>query len=540
MESLEIDEQSVVDALSLDDEEKICEALSLYNQNNKEKFALTSNNTAKRQVLAKRMLKKLLPSSETKYLSEALSVLLFLSRDRELVSKCLASADFTNYLLKHSKLNGATIATDTDGDAQLNLKVELLACKCLCNVLFITNDANETFTDHQFLKSVTEKIVEHQSRPDEHTVITLRLVFLITALSAKGRNLFIENHNARTVLVQFLEYKINQVNDTNREGKVFTLKQVEVVDEILKVLFHLNVDLRKSSMYSTQEVSDLDLTLSLCRTVLLSSCEDEKRTESLHCHAGNAIYSVPPQQLKMKILIGENTKQVQEESLKKTERFAPIKSLLQILEHRVMNNIITVDVLQPLLALLSQLSRCSADVRKALKAEILPPRKDFHRRPEDGDALSNKLVKLCTHANVEVKNGIADFLFVLCKENVDRFVKYTGYGNAAGLLAARGLLAGGFGETEYSDCDSDSDTEEYKNASHQINPVTGHVQPTQNNPMEGMSDEQKEYLAVKLAQEITQLSRLKAIQPMCVGEDGQLVSLTQKVHETQITEEQSD
>ena len=41
-------------------------------------------------------------------------------------------------------------------------------------------------------------------------------------------------------------------------------------------------------------------------------------------------------------------------------------------------------------------------------------------------------------------------------------MKYTGYGNAAGLLQLRGLLAGGQGETVYSDTDSDSDTEEYK------------------------------------------------------------------------------
>lgn len=42
-------------------------------------------------------------------------------------------------------------------------------------------------------------------------------------------------------------------------------------------------------------------------------------------------------------------------------------------------------------------------------------------------------------------------------------LKYTGYGNAAGLLAARGLLAGGRGDHWYSD-DEDTDTEEYKSA----------------------------------------------------------------------------
>lgn len=46
---------------------------------------------------------------------------------------------------------------------------------------------------------------------------------------------------------------------------------------------------------------------------------------------------------------------------------------------------------------------------------------------------------------------------------VDSLLKYTGYGNAAGLLMARGLLAGGRGETQYSD-DEDSDTDEYKSA----------------------------------------------------------------------------
>ena len=50
---------------------------------------------------------------------------------------------------------------------------------------------------------------------------------------------------------------------------------------------------------------------------------------------------------------------------------------------------------------------------------------------------------------------------------VKRLVKHTGYGNAAGLLASRGLMAGGSGSgaAQYSD-DEDSDTEEYKEKAH--------------------------------------------------------------------------
>ena len=44
---------------------------------------------------------------------------------------------------------------------------------------------------------------------------------------------------------------------------------------------------------------------------------------------------------------------------------------------------------------------------------------------------------------------------------VSRFIKYTGYGNAAGLLAARGLLRGAGDSGIYSG-DEDSETEEYR------------------------------------------------------------------------------
>lgn len=54
-------------------------------------------------------------------------------------------------------------------------------------------------------------------------------------------------------------------------------------------------------------------------------------------------------------------------------------------------------------------------------------------------------------------------MYLGCHLAVDNLLKYTGYGNAAGLLVARGLLAGGRGETQYSE-DEDSDTEEYKSA----------------------------------------------------------------------------
>lgn len=71
-------------------------------------------------------------------------------------------------------------------------------------------------------------------------------------------------------------------------------------------------------------------------------------------------------------------------------------------------------------------------------------------------------------------------------------IKYTGYGNAAGLLAQRGLLAGGSdkGETEFTSESSDSETEEYADHKHGINPVIGCYEAPHESPMDSMTEEQ--------------------------------------------------
>ena len=53
-----------------------------------------------------------------------------------------------------------------------------------------------------------------------------------------------------------------------------------------------------------------------------------------------------------------------------------------------------------------------------------------------------------------------------------------------------------------------------------INPVSGRVEPTRPSPFEGMTEEQKEYEANKLANLIHQLHDLGAVKPARIGPDG--------------------
>lgn len=62
------------------------------------------------------------------------------------------------------------------------------------------------------------------------------------------------------------------------------------------------------------------------------------------------------------------------------------------------------------------------------------------KRPEETDTIRGHLCKLLTSPITQLRDLAAELLFVLCKCNVNRMIKYTGFGNAAGLLAQKGLL----------------------------------------------------------------------------------------------------
>lgn len=79
-------------------------------------------------------------------------------------------------------------------------------------------------------------------------------------------------------------------------------------------------------------------------------------------------------------------------------------------------------------------------IRKYLRLHILPPLKETEKRPEETNTLRGHLCKFLTSPITQLRDLAAELLFVLCKCNVSRMIKYTGFGNAAGLLAQKGLL----------------------------------------------------------------------------------------------------
>lgn len=194
----------------------------------------------------------------------------------------------------------------------------------------------------------------------------------------------------------------------------------------------------------------------------------------------------------------------------------------------------SVDQLYPVMMLLSLMSKANKQIRSYCKLKVLPPlkRQDLINLPQSGTTLRNKLVKLMTDSNLQIKRLCAQFLFILCKESVTRLVKYTGYGNAAGLLAEAGLMLSSHGDrSAYSSDSDDSDTEDFKELEECINPITGKAELDESRRpkkdlFEGMSEEQKEYEAIKLVNAIDKLTRISGgIKPATIGPDGRPVEI---------------
>ncbi|XP_004717215.1 synembryn-A [Echinops telfairi] len=405
------------------------------------------------------------------------------------------------------------------------MDVMLEALKCLCNLVLSSPTAQVLAAEAGLVVRLAERVQLHSQQGVPHDVrfFDLRLLFLLTALCPDVRQQLFRELQGVRLLTATLELTLGSAPEDS-PLEPLPGQETERAMEILKVLFNITFDSVKREVDEEDAALYRHLGTLLRHCVMLSAAGD--RTEQLHGHAVNLLGNLPPE------CLDTLTPEPHPGSLEfMGVNMDVIHALLGFLERRLDQTHRLKESVAPVLSVLTECARVHRPARKFLKAQVLPPLRDVSTRPEVGELLRNRLVRLMTHLDTDVKRVAAEFLFVLCAESVPRFVKYTGYGNAAGLLAARGLMAGNQAPGQYSE-DEDTDTEEYKEARASINPVTGRVEEKPPNPMEGMTEEQKEHEAVKLVNMFDRLSRHRVIQPMGMSPRGHLTSLQDAMCQT--------
>ncbi|XP_047464849.1 synembryn-A [Mugil cephalus] len=444
---------------------------------------------------------------------------------------------------RESKIDGVEEEEEEGESAEEAQRKE--AMKVLCNVVYNSTWAQERFSALRLMCGLTERLSSGVSctSPSSVHFYELRLMFLVTALRPELSNQ-LRQEGGVSIFTAALEsclgvqWKDQYECVLDPAASPISLEDSQRIIEILKILFTIT--------YSThrQEPSEEDAALyrhlvAILRLCLMRKCVLPEDTDVLQGHTVNLLSALPLQCLDVLLMVPltPDCKQCQGVNMD------CVHILLMFMERRLDLGEKLKEKLTPILNLLTESCRANRETRSYIRKHILPPLRDVSHRPEEGSTVKNRLVRLMTHLDTDLKHCAADLIFVLCKENVRRFVKYTGYGNAAGLLATRGLLGGqgSYSQAQYSS-DSDSDTEEYRQVKDRINPVTGRVEAEQPNPMEGMTEEEKEEEAKRLIMLFSKLSRENIIQPMSVDAEGKLVpmSLTQETKSESENDEEEE
>ncbi|XP_029311983.1 synembryn-A-like isoform X2 [Cottoperca gobio] len=406
------------------------------------------------------------------------------------------------------------------------------AMKVLCNVVYNSTWAQERFSALRLICGLTERLSSSASGSSPSSVhfYELRLMFLMTALR-RELSTQLQKEGGVSIFTAALENCLNvQWKDQyecvlDPAAPAISVEASQRIIEILKILFNITYSSHR------QEPSEDDAALyrhlvAILRLCLMKKCLITDDTDELQGHTVNLLSALPLQCLDVMLTVplAPDSQDCQGVNMD------CVHTLVLFMERRLELGEKLKEKVTPILNLLTESCRAHRETRHYIRKRILPPLRDTSQRPEEGSTVKSRLIRLMTNLDTDLKHCAADLIFVLCKENVGRFVKYTGYGNAAGLLATRGLLGGQGSRTFSSDTqyssDSDSDTEEYRQVKDRINPVTGRVEAEQPDPMEGMTEEEKEEEAKRLFMLFNKLSRENIIQPMGVDSEGKLVPMS--------------
>lgn len=439
---------------------------------------------------------------------KCLKILKILSRDKQ----------YLDEIINPNIIEVLVASSDVNPSLQIDLSLQyeaILECqKCIFNLVFNHMKSRDMFGVLPFPGILLTRLSSDDFTMAPHSVklFNLKILFLLTALNCSCRSLVRYEMEGINHLVKFLDRFFKDGSDELND------QTAQLCCETLKIIF--NLLLATDQPENTPEEQQHRL-MEIIRQILSLKSTSLERREELKSHAINLLTSIDSD------CYHELTPTCDAVDLEDCYNGHDMSSVLSLIEFmdKYLDKPAAVlkEGLMPTLSVLIEYSSNVRIIRKFLRSRILPPLRDVTHRPEEGNQLRNKLCRLMTCTITQVEFLVAEFLFILCKENVRRLIKYTGYGNAAGLLAHRGLMMNPLANPTsgaYSSDSEDSETEEYKQLESEINPVTGSYEPPRPNPLENMTEEQKEYEAVKLVNMIDRLQKKGIIQPARIGEDG--------------------
>ncbi|KAK6191875.1 hypothetical protein SNE40_003455 [Patella caerulea] len=520
-------------------EEDLCIFLEKIISENAQVFTFPDLTTEVKKKCIEAILERLRGNLASRCIILCLQTLRIFSREKERM-ETLTSDESIRLMMTLAGLKKFTEEEEMCTIQYRDQDVIVEAQKCLCNLIFNSTAVQRNCCQCGCVEALVQRLKTYGDPELRFDVkfFDMRMLFLLTALPncIETRPKIRYELHGFTYLMEVLDLTLRAAEE--RKAGLGD-QDVELCSEILKILFNLTIE--KKSADEEEEAHFMRL-VSILRDLLMCKTLSKDKQEELHSHTINLLINIPVDFYE-ELLTPLNECEVRGIENKEVEydgkNMEAIIVLIHFLDRRLDRPAKNMkENLTPILHCLCEACRHIRPIRKFCRSKVLPPlREDVRRLPEEGTSFRNRLCKLLTSPVTEVKDLAAHFLFVLCKENVTRMVKYTGYGNCAGLLSQFGLLKTDPAKImgDYSSDSEDSETEEYTQLKDKVNPVTGCYEEPRADPMAGMSDEQKEYEAMRLLDAMDKLQLQGIIQPSRIGPDGRPVPIS---HVLELTENQ--
>ncbi|XP_045489054.1 synembryn-A [Pieris rapae] len=459
-----------------------------------------------------------------------LSTLRILSRDKSEVENLICEKWMITLIEKAGLYNFLDVTDDVNENLP-SKDVAVEALKCLCNITFNSEVARALCAHTSIAQGLVARLRSYSEIPYKEDIILfdMKLLFILTALRQNIRAKIKNELHGMIYLINCLndlvseatEHRIEASNVCKHQQVVLSDKQESIVCEILKTQFNMMYHSGPDEALNAEEEALVLKLMPILTALLTAETSSWDKLTELHINIANLLTCVPAefyQYLSPECSEDESLQYVYD-----GKNMEAVHALLQLLQHRLTvttGSANEYENLSPILTVLNKSARNVRAHRKYLRQTVLPPLRDVSLPPEKGNTLRNQLCRLLTTPVTSVRDLVAEFLFILCKEKVGRMVKYTGFGNAAGHLAQKGLMCGGRGPIQYSSSSEDSDTEEYLEAQPHIDPVVGCTRPPRVDPFENMTEEQKEHEAMKLVNLFDKMLSEGVVKPATIGPDG--------------------
>uniref|UniRef100_A0A914VC31 Synembryn-A n=1 Tax=Plectus sambesii TaxID=2011161 RepID=A0A914VC31_9BILA len=363
-----------------------------------------------------------------------LELIRILSRDRHGID-ALISEQTTDLLSVAAGCQSVQIADLTS--KSINLQVVLEAQKCLSNALYHSRVVRDRFMTSGAFDDIANRIKQRASAPtipgeqelmlfslqpmDASIAVKdaaqlrqfdLRLCFIVSAHAVEAQERLRDILRVVESLVVLFDQHISHstsLSPTNDD---------ELSCEILKLLFNIFCHAKKDSL-NNETIPKFECMVKLCERAIKEAQSTVGNVPDLAQNAVNLLATLPTAVLLLTPRpIGDSEGASSHPSYDGYD-MSFVNALLQLFVRKLETvNKTETELLSTYLSVLIYISRSSKQARRYLRLKVVPPlhASDVEKRPEEGDSLRSRVVRLMMSTS-QARDLAAEFLFVLCKRS---------------------------------------------------------------------------------------------------------------------------